>query len=40
MKPRKDLHRTPAAVPLAYSITFRTCGNWLHGDDCGREGRP
>jgi hypothetical protein len=35
MKPRKDMHRTLAATPLAYFITLRTYGTWLHGDDRG-----
>jgi REP element-mobilizing transposase RayT len=28
----KDIHRTPTNPPLAYFITFRTYGTWLHGD--------
>jgi len=35
MKPRKDMHRTLAATPLAYFITLRTYGTWLHGDERG-----
>jgi hypothetical protein len=35
MKPRKDMHRTMDAVPLAYFITFHTYGTWIHGDDRG-----
>ncbi len=31
----KDNHRVPAVVPLAYFITLRTYGTWLHGDDRG-----
>jgi REP element-mobilizing transposase RayT len=28
----KDNHRIPANLPLAYFITLRTYGTWLHGD--------
>jgi hypothetical protein len=30
-----DIHRTPANVPLAYFITVRSYGTWLHGDGRG-----
>jgi REP element-mobilizing transposase RayT len=30
-----DMHRTPTHPPLAYFITVRTYGTWLHGDDRG-----
>ena len=34
-KPRKDMHRTLTNIPLAYFLTLRTYGTWLHGDDRG-----
>jgi REP element-mobilizing transposase RayT len=30
-----DMHRQVAKVPLAYFITVRTYGTWLHGDERG-----
>jgi REP element-mobilizing transposase RayT len=30
-----DIHRNPRVPPLAYFITVRTYGTWLHGDQRG-----
>lgn len=35
MTHRKDMHRKPAALPMAYFLTMRTHGTWLHGDKRG-----
>jgi len=33
--PNSNMHLLPANIPLAYFITLRTYGTWLHGDEKG-----
>src|SRR4051812_34349586 len=35
MPTRKDMHRSRDNLPLAYFLTLRTYGTWLHGNDRG-----